>query len=60
VWFDAKLGHLRSSRLSGQWRVRYGVEADVVTVYVERLSPHDAVLLWPNGWDVEARRKKSA
>ena len=24
------------------------------------LKVHPAVLLWPNGWDVEARRKKSA
>jgi mRNA-degrading endonuclease RelE of RelBE toxin-antitoxin system len=36
-----KLGHLRSSRLSEQWRVLYRVEAEMVTVYVERLSPHD-------------------
>jgi plasmid maintenance system killer protein len=32
---------LRSSRLSLQWRVLYRVRADVVTVYVERLTPHD-------------------
>jgi proteic killer suppression protein len=36
-----RLAHLRSSRLSQQWRVLYRVRADVVTVYVERLVPHD-------------------
>lgn len=36
-----KLAHLRSSRLNQQWRVVYRVEADVVTVYVERITPHD-------------------
>jgi proteic killer suppression protein len=36
-----KLAGLRSSRLSQQWRVLYRAEADVVTVYVERISPHD-------------------
>jgi plasmid maintenance system killer protein len=36
-----KLGRLRSSRLSLQWRVIYRVEANVVTVYVERISSHD-------------------
>jgi plasmid maintenance system killer protein len=36
-----KLAHLRSSRLNQQWRILYRVEADVVTVYVERSSPHD-------------------
>jgi len=38
---SGKLAHLRSSRLSQQWRVLYRVEADVVTVYVERITPHD-------------------
>jgi hypothetical protein len=32
---------LRSSRLSGQWRVLYRMQSDIVTVYVERISPHD-------------------
>jgi plasmid maintenance system killer protein len=36
-----KLAHLRSSRLSLQWRVVYRVEATIVTVYVERVSAHD-------------------
>jgi plasmid maintenance system killer protein len=34
-----RLAHLRSSRLSLQWRVIYRVEAEVVTVYVERITP---------------------
>lgn len=33
-------GH-RSSRLSLQWRIIYRVEADTVSVMVERISPHD-------------------
>jgi DNA-binding XRE family transcriptional regulator/plasmid maintenance system killer protein len=33
------LAHLRSSRLSLQWRVIYRVEAQQVLVYVERVSP---------------------
>jgi len=37
----AKLAHLRSSRLSLHWRVVYRVAADIVTVYVERITPHD-------------------
>ena len=36
-----RLAHLRSSRLSQQWRILYRVEADMVTVYVERITPHD-------------------
>ena len=36
-----KLAHLRSSRLSQQWRVLYRTDANVVTVYVERVTPHD-------------------
>jgi proteic killer suppression protein len=36
-----KLSDLRSSRLNEQWRVLCRVHADVVTVYVERLGPHD-------------------
>ena len=36
-----KLAHLRSSRLSEQWRVLYRVDADVVTVFVERIMPRD-------------------
>jgi plasmid maintenance system killer protein len=36
-----KLAHLRSSRLSQQWRVLYRVDATVVTVYVERITPHE-------------------
>lgn len=35
-----KLAHLRSSRLSQQWRVMYRVEADLVAVYVEKVTPH--------------------
>jgi proteic killer suppression protein len=38
---SGRLAHLRSSRLSQQWRVLYRVEADVVTVYVERVTAHD-------------------
>jgi plasmid maintenance system killer protein len=38
---SGKLAPLRSSRLSQQWRVLYRVEADAVTVYVERITPHD-------------------
>jgi len=38
---SGKLKHLRSSRLSQQWRVIYRVEAEIVTVYVERITPHD-------------------
>lgn len=41
---DEKLGdnlsHLRSSRLSLQFRVIYRVDANVVTVYVEDINPH--------------------
>jgi len=38
---SGKLSHLRSSRLNLQWRVIYSVRADVVTVSVERVTPHD-------------------
>lgn len=38
---SGKLASLRSSRLSLQWRVLYSVEADVVTVSVEKITPHD-------------------
>jgi hypothetical protein len=38
---SGKLAHLRSSRLSGPWRVLYRVRVEVVTVYVERITPHD-------------------
>jgi mRNA-degrading endonuclease YafQ of YafQ-DinJ toxin-antitoxin module len=38
---SGKLAALRSSRLSGQWRVIYRVRAEVITVYVERITPHD-------------------
>jgi plasmid maintenance system killer protein len=37
---SGKLSHLRSSRLSQQWRVIYSVEADIVTVRVEQVTPH--------------------
>jgi len=37
---SGKLAHLRSSRLSLQWRVIYRADADVVTVTVERITPH--------------------
>jgi proteic killer suppression protein len=36
-----KLANRRSSRLNQQWRVIYSVKAEVVTVYVERIGPHD-------------------
>ena len=32
---------LRSSRLSQQWRVIYRVESHIVTLYVERITPHN-------------------
>jgi hypothetical protein len=35
-----KLGGYRSSRLNLQWRVIYRIEADVVTVHVEKITPH--------------------
>ena len=35
-----RLTRLRSSRLSRQWRVIYSVEADTVTVTVERITAH--------------------
>lgn len=35
-----KLGHLRSSRLSSQWRVIYEVDAHRITVFVEQVTPH--------------------
>ena len=38
---SGKLAHLRSSRLSLQWRVLYQSDAAKVTVYVERVSAHD-------------------
>lgn len=38
---SGKLAHLRSSRLNVQWRVIYRVDADIVTVAVERITPHN-------------------
>jgi proteic killer suppression protein len=38
---SGQLAHLRSSRLGLQWRVIYSAKADVVTVYVERVTAHD-------------------
>ena len=42
---DEKLGGkwhgMRASRLNKQWRVIYEVHADIVTVFVERITPHD-------------------
>jgi toxin HigB-1 len=38
---SGKSSHLRSSRLSQQWRVIYSAKADTVTVYVIRITPHD-------------------
>ncbi len=35
-----KMAHLRSSRLSLQWRIVYSVQADTVTVTVEQVTPH--------------------
>ena len=37
---SGKLAQLRSSRLNQQWRILYRVEVEVVTVYVERITPH--------------------
>lgn len=37
---SGELAHLRSSRLSKQWRVIYSVHADIVTVIVEAVTPH--------------------
>jgi plasmid maintenance system killer protein len=37
---SGRLSHLRSFRLNQQWRVLYRVEGDVVTVYVEDVTPH--------------------
>lgn len=36
-----QLAHVRSLRLDLQWRVLYRVEANIVTVCVERVSPHN-------------------
>jgi len=36
-----QLARLRASRLNQQWRVIYSVEADTVTVTVERITPHE-------------------
>ena len=38
---SGKLAHLRSSRLSDQWRVLYRIQEDIATVYVERVSAHN-------------------
>lgn len=35
-----KMAHLRSSRLNVQWRVVYSVQASIVTVTVEQVTPH--------------------
>ena len=35
-----RLASRRSSRLNDQWRIVYTVKADVVTVYVEDVTPH--------------------
>ena len=35
-----KMAHLRSSRLTLQWRVIYSVQASMVTVTVEQVTPH--------------------
>lgn len=37
---SGKLAGSRSSRLSLQWRVIYHTEADVVTVRVDKITPH--------------------
>ena len=37
---SGKLAHLRSSRLSLSWRVIYSVDADIITVTVERITHH--------------------
>jgi plasmid maintenance system killer protein len=36
-----RLAHLRSSRLSLQWRVIYRTEGKAAIVTVERVTPHD-------------------
>jgi addiction module RelE/StbE family toxin len=37
---SGKMAHLRSSRLSQQWRVIYFVKKDVMTIRVVELTPH--------------------
>jgi mRNA-degrading endonuclease RelE of RelBE toxin-antitoxin system len=37
---QGKLRGLRSSRLSLQWRVVYQVESSIVTVLVDKITPH--------------------
>ncbi len=37
---SGKMAHLRSSRLTLQWRVIYSVNASTVTVTVEQITPH--------------------
>lgn len=38
---SGSLSNRRSSRLSQQWRVLYHVDAETVTVYVDRITAHD-------------------
>jgi mRNA-degrading endonuclease YafQ of YafQ-DinJ toxin-antitoxin module len=38
---SGNMKHLRASRLTLHWRVLYRVHADTVTVFVERITPHD-------------------
>ena len=38
---SGELRQLRSSRLSQQWRVIYRVASNIVTVYVEKITPHE-------------------
>jgi hypothetical protein len=38
---SGRLAHLRSSRLSRQWRVLYRIQESVATVYVEGVVPHN-------------------
>lgn len=35
------LAHWRSSRLTQQWRVIYRTDKSSLTVYIERVTPHD-------------------
>ncbi|HSO36056.1 MAG TPA: hypothetical protein VLT33_26195 [Labilithrix sp.] len=37
---SGKMAHLRSSRLSLQWRIIYSVQRAIVTVTVEQVTPH--------------------
>lgn len=38
---DGEWSGCRSSRLSLKWRVIYGVDADTITIYIEKIGPHN-------------------